>query len=64
LIGENCFAKPSRDKFYEEISCNQMRKERPTSNYLLCKYWVGRGTDTAMTVNDYCNFTKRIDEIY
>ena len=52
------------DKFYKEISCNQMRKERPTSNYLLCKYWVGRGTDTAMTVNDYCNFTKRIDEIY
>ena len=64
LIGETCFAKTSRDKFYKEISCNQMRKERPTDNYLLCKYLVGRGTDTAMRANDYCNFTTRIDEIY
>ena len=49
---------------YSTVSCNQMRKEKPIYSYTVCKYWMGRGTLTNATENDYCNFMKRIDEIY
>ena len=69
LIGEDCLMQARSiwpDNYYHHVDCSQIRTKTdiPHSSVVDCKYWMGRGTFTARTIKDYCNFTKKTNEIW